>query len=523
MSDDHPLSDDSDHDCPVESDGRRTVTSETETSTETRRQDQRRRNRINAAWGLVEYGAQVLSLLVLTPLLVSRLGLDAFGILTLVGTVIGLNGLFSLGIGPATLRYIAKYRELGDEDRVRAVVGTSLVLSVILGAIGGVVMVGLSLLEPYLDPSRGEMLGVLGIVGYFMPLVLLCNVVNDAMRGFERFDGAVIIRASLRLVTAAVQITMVLLGYSLWALVAAQLVVLSGLTVVATCWLHFGMAKSPHVLPQFSREAFRDFASFGFFTWLSSMVGTIRQSGEMFLVGGILGAEALGVYSIPVRILTQVHTMLSRVFSYQLPFVSKLAASDDESEIRRAYNAGTRALCLIATIVITPLAVCCGPLLKHWLGDETASVVTPVMQILAIRYAVFPLSILNYNFLLASGRAGLMTGVMMFNTAVALPLVALLAYRFGVHGAAYAQWFVLVTIVFNRCLIEKKMLGRIHFATAVVPVLACVAPLASLLWWWPISLDQTWVVTLGMMTAISVIAGGIAWAACLSFPKRLVA
>lgn len=489
-----------------------------QTRTDEEKRQQSHRNKINAGWGLIEYTALVITLLVLTPLLIKYLGTEAFGLLVIVNTVLGLNGVFSLGIGPATLRYVAKYREEEDEQKVCQTIQTSAMVSVALGAVFGLGLLCLGIAAwtrpEWFSESNRELLSILGVVGFFLPVILTNNVTNHALRGFERFDIAVTVRAGVRIVVSAAQIALVLLGYDLFTLVVAQLFLQAGGTLYTWFVLNWRLTTSRSWFPHFHRSAFDDFVHFGAYTWISSIVGTIRQSGELFIVAGILGPIALTYYTIPVRVLSQVHTLLARVFAYQFPYISKLSASDDTAEIERAYKAGTRALCVFSSLAITPLAVCCGPLLNAWLGSEVATEVFPIAQILSIRYAVFPLSILNYNFLLATGRAKLMTIVMAINTLLALPLVAVLSYYMGVRGAAYAQWFVLATIIFNRCLIEKELFQRIRVQTAVVPVFACVGPLIALLLTWQIPLSSPLTSLPVPLIVSAAIGAGVAYLAC---------
>ena len=54
-----------------------------------------------------------------TPFIVHRLGVDLYGILTLVGIAIGYFAFLELGLGYAMVKYISQYLATVEEEKIR--------------------------------------------------------------------------------------------------------------------------------------------------------------------------------------------------------------------------------------------------------------------------------------------------------------------------------------------------------------------------------------------------------------------
>lgn len=55
--------------------------------------------------------------IIYTPIMLRMLGQAEYGIYSLVGSIISYMSIVDLGFGNATIRYIAKYRAVGDKEK----------------------------------------------------------------------------------------------------------------------------------------------------------------------------------------------------------------------------------------------------------------------------------------------------------------------------------------------------------------------------------------------------------------------
>ena len=85
----------------------------------------------NTLLALIANGAPLLVALFTIPLLISGMGTERFGILTLAWVVIGYFGIFDLGIGRAITLMVARKLGAGEREAIPALVWTGLALLLI--------------------------------------------------------------------------------------------------------------------------------------------------------------------------------------------------------------------------------------------------------------------------------------------------------------------------------------------------------------------------------------------------------
>jgi len=94
----------------------------------------------NTLWNLVGAGAPFLLGIITIPYLIGHLGVEAFGILTLVWALIGYFSLFDFGLGRALTQQVATKLAAGLGEQVPSLVKTGLLFTAATGLIGGVLL-----------------------------------------------------------------------------------------------------------------------------------------------------------------------------------------------------------------------------------------------------------------------------------------------------------------------------------------------------------------------------------------------
>lgn len=444
--------------------------------------NQGRSNLKNSFWGSVDFFVTTGSVFLLIPVLLSTIGQEMFGVMVIVNTLMGFSGMFGFGLGQATLKFVSDYRARDEEGKIAEVVRTTLWVYCFTGLLAFLVLfiaagwladsvfkVSEAQAEDALFAIRAGGLGFLGF--------LVFGVAENAFKGFEQFKRPVVVRSTVRVLTLAGQIVLALSGFGLAYLVGLQvLLYLIGACVLFIC-LKRELISQLSFWPWISRPTLKEVFSYGFYTYLSGLFGLLRQNGDTLLVGAILGPSALAVYTIPVRLLSQVHALLSRAYGFLFPYVSKLYAQGDREGLVRCYERSTFQISVISAGLITPIAVLAYPILALWLGESIAAQAGGVMQVMALRFAIFPLSIVNAYFLMGSGQVKIMSAVTAVNAIFSLSVISTLAYYYGLWGAALGQLSVFIPVFINRAIIEGKLLERRNYTRIVGPPLFVILPI----------------------------------------------
>ena len=130
---------------------------------------------------------------------------------------------------------------------------------------------------------------------------------------------------------AAVSITLAVLGFGVWSLVAGTYA--SYLTLLAAVWLLCGWRPG---LARPSLRTWRELATYGFPLVVGNLASRLRQLVEAVVVGRVLGTAALGYYRYGLRIARVPVNAMIEIVAYALfPAFSRIAA--DPERLRAAY------------------------------------------------------------------------------------------------------------------------------------------------------------------------------------------
>jgi O-antigen/teichoic acid export membrane protein len=463
----------------------------------------RRTNLVNAASGALLYVVGLFRLVVLVPALLSWVGEESLGIFMIATTISGLTGAFSLGLAQATVKYVSEYRALGKRGAITDIVNATGMIYILIGA---TVAVGLVFAAPALaihvfrfSPTHlADGIGSLRFAGASFFMFLMMNVVTSLAKGFERYDLVVPAVVGANLLTLVGQILLAARGYGVAQLVAAQAAALL-VAFVIVCPIAIRQLIPGYRPAGVSRSRIREILGYSIYTWMTDLFGALRNQGDVLVVGGILGPVNVTYYTVAVRALNQLHLFLGSVFGYVFPYVSTLRAQRDTAGLHAAYDRYSLLVACISMCTIAPALALGEPILRTWLGIGYNPAMTMVLQIVAFRYAVYPLSIINGNFLMGTGQVRLLSLIVGINAVVSLVSIAVLAALFGLAGAAYGNLIACLGVAVNRAIIERTLFGRVDPRRVLLPVvsgLAAVAGTLTLIRRYPpdSTLTQGWVV-----------------------------
>lgn len=94
--------------------------------------------------------------------------------------------------------------------------------------------------------------------------------------------------------------------------------------------------------------------SYGKFTLGTSLASGLLHNSDIFIIFTYLGGSDLAVFSLPVKVVTLMHTVLSSFTAVAFPLISKAKKSGNYEEIKRLFYtyAGTLTLAFIPCIIL---------------------------------------------------------------------------------------------------------------------------------------------------------------------------
>lgn len=369
-----------------------------------------------------------LAFIVLTPFLLSSLGLDRYGVLLLVLGFLIYAGLAEFGLGSATSREIAA---ANCDDRA-CIFGNAVLLSIAFSAIGGGLFSLLSLpgiSSLFVDDfevvkelnSSGGALFALGAVS------ILASVPKGVLFGLSGFVWLNIVNV--------LGVAGVLLAPAIYAaLTATDLPGLISVTALAygfTFLAAFVACLALGAVPKFCYDGTiaRTLLSYGGWSTASAILHRLTASLDRILLSAFSGLSAVPIFAIPQGALSRSQMLSSALMSAAFPRLVK--APNDEGLIETCY----RGLLLLSPLFVVGVMIM-HPLLKLWLGEEFAGRAHLVAVLLSIATWLEILAQVPYALLQARSELRQETRIAGQILIPNIILLVLAVKFFGIAGAA---------------------------------------------------------------------------------------
>ncbi len=397
----------------------------------------------NAAYSAADYLLAPLLMILAAPFLVSRLGLDRYGIWVLANALVGTAAVVPVGLGDATVKFVSSYRGRGGTDGVIRVIRSTLTVSLILGALVAIVVI---VSAPWLTEavfkisSQDQELAAraIQIAGVALVTRSIDSVFLSTLRAYERYDLAAGVAMVVRIVNIATAVLLATLGYGVVQILLGTLAVTTAgtLTQAALCRR---LVEGLSIRPLLDRAALREVLGFGMYSWVQGLGGMIFGQVDLLLIGAILGSRQLAYYAVCVQLAQQIHGLPAAVFAFLFPMISSRYEQTGRVGLHELFKRYMGLNVVFAAVLAAPLILFGRPILTLWMGSDFASHAHALLAILAVAYALLSINVVPHYTLLGLGQvrfvsiANLAAGVLsLIGVAVLLPVI-------GLNGAAVGR------------------------------------------------------------------------------------
>lgn len=324
----------------------------------------------------------------LTPFMIDRLGLTAYGVWTLSLTLAfsgGYAALAELGVEGATVRYVAEATADEDLDTVNRTVSTTLLVFCVIAAVLAPVAIVLAspLVSLFGVPHHLRNAAVLcfALVGASLAFELPARAFVAVLEGTQSYVVFQVVELARTLLQAGLFVFVLLEGWGIGALGGAWLA--TSLCILATYWLLAHRAvPGLRVSPLHARRGeLHRLVRFGGSVFTLRLVSTVYRQMDKVIVGIALGPSSVALYEIASKVNLAASTMASVSVSALVP-----AAAFARRNVAVLRDMFVRGSCY-ATAASLPVAVAgfifAKPLLVSWIGPEAAPAVEGARLFLA--------------------------------------------------------------------------------------------------------------------------------------------
>lgn len=328
-----------------------------------------------------------------TPYIATKLGLERFGLWSILFVIISYLSFLELGLTHAFTKYVAEYHEKGEIEKVNSVIATGIFFYGIVGIVVTIAMFFLSkqlLIAVGINPDSD--LFVDASYGIFWTTLVLCggliqSVLRGAIQGYLRFDLHLKLSVILSTLENLVLIALLHYGYGIIGLTFSSFL----WSLVGTLAFYFVMKKLDKKivinLPSISISTLRKLFRYGIPIQISGLSGLVNKHIDKLLISMFLSLNYVSFYEVGRRLAILTYNIPLGLFSAILPRVSALNSSGKKEEIKDLYAVSTR----IAFFIIFPIATFCitnaDLIITTWMGKGFEKSFL-VLQVLGLGYMV---------------------------------------------------------------------------------------------------------------------------------------
>lgn len=420
--------------------------------------------------------ATILVAFFVTPIIINQLGNEAYGIWVIIVSITGYFTVLDFGVNSALVRYISKYHELNDKERINSVYSTSFTLFAIIAlAVSVFTIIFGSFFKSIINAesyNRLYLFAVFAIVGIDLAIKLLFSVLMGTLKGFQRFFELNVISICLLVIKNSILVIMLAYGYHLITLAMIQLTI-----SLLMFGLQYFLLRRNYQYVHFSKrlvnkETLRMLYNYSVYSFMISIAIKVLFFTDSLVIGTIMDVSQVTFYAIPAMIMEYMEKIVWAVIGVLIPIISAASARGEEDQNQRLYQVGTRYTFLLVAPIAIVLYTIGDDFIALWIGPEFRVESGNILLILLTGYLFFLPQLIAHGILKGISRHKYLAYFLSVEALINLALSIYLGKSYGLKGVAIGTAVPL--IVFNMILLPWytcRLLGINYVRYAIYSIL----------------------------------------------------
>lgn len=403
----------------------------------------------NTLWNLLGEGLPMLAALISIPLLMSAVGIERFGALTLIWTLLGYLSLLDLGLGRSLVQVVAErlgHHRPGSEREDSGVVGIAGPAIAMMSGIGlltgGAMALSSGFLTTLFHVESGastveEVRVSLLMAAAIVPIALMSVGLRGISEAHQRFRPISLVRMAVGVLNYLGPLCILPFSQSLVPVVGA---IAFGRLVGLIAYGVLAVQQMPDLLRphRWGRPSLRGLFTMSAWMMLNNLVGSVMLYADRFILFSLVPAAAVAFYTTPFELLIRLIVISGALSLALFPLASGLFRRDP-SALGRILDAGGHLTLGVFLLIQTGVFVGGETALSLWLGPSFAANSTLVLSVLMLGALFNAVAYVPHTLIHSIGRVDVTARLQMAQFPIYLVVLWLLAERFGPIGAA-AAW-----------------------------------------------------------------------------------
>ena len=397
----------------------------------------------NAVYGVLDYIAYPIGMLLTAPVLLRHLGATEYGLWAMATALVSTGSIVASGFGDANIQFIAKARSHGDIKAIVRAVRSTMGINLLLGAVLALIS---WILVPHVigrimssDPgSQYECLWSLRVASLLILVRAIESVCVSTQRAFERYGAAVRISIIARILTLLVAVPLAYRGMGVVSIMVGTGVLITAGTIAQLAKLHQHLGTAS-LLPSFDRTATAALFGFGIFSWIQAVSGVIFTQVDKLMLGISLGATAVTAYVLCVQMAQPIYGIVAAGLHFLFPYLAGLPMTKSNSILKKAVFSALALNVAFVVVGTTTVLLLGHAVLYMWVGASVAEESVKILSPIVWGFALMGLNVTGYYTMLALGQVRTVTVLGIAGGAAMVSLMALLLPKMGIMGLVLAR------------------------------------------------------------------------------------
>jgi O-antigen/teichoic acid export membrane protein len=396
----------------------------------------------NTIWNAVGQISPLFIAAFAIPLLLKRLGVDRFGILTLAWALVGYFSLFDLGLGRALTKLVSERLAAGKQKELAGAVWSALLLMIAIGAVFSVAICSSTewlarTLLKVPDRLHAETVAALYPLGLSVPIITVITGLRGVLEAQHRFAMVNSVRIIMGAFSFLGPLAAAFFSPSLFWVITV-LVLGRLISCMVYLYMCFGTTPSLKAAIRWDRTAVPELMSTGGWIMVSNLVSPLMSYADRFLITYLLSVSVVAYYTTPFEMVTKLWLVPTSISAVLFPAFAALAVIDHQ-KLELTYARGVRACFVLLFPAVFLLVLFAPEGLRLWLGPVFAAKSTSVWRLLTVGVLINSLGQIPYALLQSVNRPDLPGKLHLAEVPVYLVAAAFAIHWYGLPGAA-AVW-----------------------------------------------------------------------------------
>jgi O-antigen/teichoic acid export membrane protein len=465
----------------------------------------------------------IVSSLITFPLVITHLGKNEYAIWILVGQVVSFLALSDIGVTSAVSRFIARFRGVGDQEAINALLSTVLAFMAVVCALVLLVTVWVSPWVPLLLGIEGGYAGIARtvfiITGVSLAFQFPFQIGMGILTGYQKYGPhwlGKISESFLLLVAVILLASLNQLNILSLAIACAMISILADAIVFIIAWRITGPWSLS--IKKISFPLAKDAISLGSSVLLITLSSLAYNQGMGIALGRLAGLGAVAIFGVALTIIANLQPLIGALSSAIPTVASEWQARGDMLPLRRVINLMTRLTFSLAACMTVGLFFYAGPFLRlllihsDWAGEDFDTT-SRVLLWMGIGLTIGLPQMVSRGALQSMGKHWAVTGSVIAASFLSLAAGWLaIQAGWGVLGAAFGWSLVLIfqgIVLFPPliCRFLDQSIGEM-VRQSYLPGMGVAILLGGLAWGTTTLFAPTTVFNLLLGVAICGVAGG---------------